>query len=65
MHSYVYVPFDPADARIVQHRAEEAAIRWFKRVARTYSSARAHLTTADGRCIAAYGDGEFCDYRAR
>lgn len=64
---FVYVPYEPSDARIVAFKSEAAAVRWFKKHAGATSRTRAHLNTAAGKCIASYGDGEYsptCEWEA-
>lgn len=62
---FLFVPYDPCGAHIVEHATEEAAVHWFRQHARAHSSARANLNTADGRCLASFSDGEFDDHRPK
>lgn len=59
MPAFVYVPYDPESARVVKHRTVRKAVLWFREEAGATSRTRAHLNTENGRCLAAYSDGEF------
>lgn len=57
---YIYVPYDPGQARLVRLASDESAIRWFKKKGKAESSAQATLIAVQGhRFLASYGDGEF------
>lgn len=62
---FVFVPYDPSAARIVEHSRADAAVRWFRAYAATCTSKRAHLNTDEGRCLASFADGEFTDHRKK
>jgi hypothetical protein len=60
--TFIYVPYDPCDARTVEASTERSAIRWFREMAGTNSRARANLNTTEGKVLATYADGEFYNH---